>query len=93
VCNAQSNDLARSCGKCGADLAVESTTARARANFLANGRVRAVRIVHMDNCCRACAGHYGTYPKDQVPVLPVEGCSHELGCRCFYQPELTEIYP
>jgi hypothetical protein len=25
--------------------------------------------------------------------LPVEGCSHALGCRCFYQPVLDEIYP
>ena len=27
------------------------------------------------------------------PTLPVEGCSHGLGCRCYYEPVLTEIYP
>jgi hypothetical protein len=28
-----------------------------------------------------------------VPELPVRGCSHKNGCRCFYEPFLTDIYP
>jgi hypothetical protein len=58
-----------------------------------NERVSLIRISVADNCCPACAAAQGAYPKESVPVLPIEGCSHGLGCRCFYEPVLTEIYP
>jgi hypothetical protein len=35
----------------------------------------------------------GEFPKDEVPALPVRGCSHAHGCRCFYEPALVDIYP
>jgi hypothetical protein len=92
-CNAQSLDTAANCVNCGADLSEYSETAVAINRFQANPRVRNVRLVVMKDACPACQQIEGTYPKDAVPSLPAEGCSHHLGCRCFYQPFLDEIYP
>lgn len=92
-CNAPSPDVARTCVNCGADLTEMSATAIARKRFQSNPRVGLVRILVNHDACPACQEKEGTYSKDAVPVLPVEGCSHEHGCRCFYQPYLDEIYP
>jgi hypothetical protein len=61
--------------------------------FQENSRVRDVRVVISADCCPVCAAHEGTYAKDEAPGLPVEGCSHPNGCRCFYEPMLNIIYP
>ena len=58
-----------------------------------NPRVRDVRLIVAADACPVCAAHEGTYPKDQAPELPIEGCSNPAGCRCFYEPMLTEVYP
>ena len=92
-CNSQSTDEVSVCPRCGADLKVSSQTALALARMQANDRVSLVRISVMDTGCPACAAAQGAYPKDQTPSLPIEGCSHPLGCRCHYEPVLTEIYP
>ncbi len=92
-CNAQSPDVARNCVNCGADLSEMSTTAIARKRFQLNPRVRMVRVIVSHDACPACQEIEGSYPKDSIPSLPVDGCSHERGCRCFYQPILEEIYP
>lgn len=92
-CNAQSPDSAVYCLNCQADLREKSTTAIALQRFRKNSRVKNVRLVVAHDCCPACRLAEGTYNKDQVPDLPVEGCSHALGCRCFYEPMLSEIYP
>ena len=92
-CNKQSTDDVTVCPRCGAELRKESQTARALASMQINDRVAQVRISVMDNCCPACAAAQGAYPKDKVPPLPIEGCSHQLGCRCYYEPVLSEIYP
>jgi hypothetical protein len=78
---------------CQADLSEWSNTAVALKQFKENPRVKYVRLMVDANCCPACHEVEGAYPKDQVPVLPVEGCSHSLGCRCFYLPFLEEIFP
>jgi len=92
-CNTQSPDLLAVCARCGADLKTQSLTTLARVKFQQNERVSQIRVSVSDNCCPACAAAQGAYAKDQVPVLPIEGCSHGLGCRCYYEPVLTEIYP
>lgn len=92
-CNAQSPDSATHCLSCQADLRQVSTTAVALQRFRVNPRVRNVRLVVAHDCCPACQQAEGTYHKDQAPSLPVEGCSHSMGCRCFYEPMLSEIYP
>ncbi|MEW5870233.1 MAG: hypothetical protein AB1894_13230 [Chloroflexota bacterium] len=92
-CHTQSPDMVQVCPQCGADLDEFSETAVALKRMLANPRVNYVRISVADDCCPACRQAEGAYAKESVPKLPVEGCSHGLGCRCFYQPTLDEIYP
>lgn len=92
-CHAQSPDAASRCSGCGADLNEWSNTAASLSRMRANPRVSYVRIAVADNCCPACRQAEGAYEKSTAPRLPVEGCSHANGCRCFYQPVLEEIYP
>ncbi len=89
-CNTSSPDNATNCVNCNADLAQFSTTAVALANLQANPRVSAIRISVADDACSYCYERLDTYPKDQVPRLPHLGCSHENGCRCFYEPVLID---
>lgn len=58
----------------------------------ANPRVELVRVAGPDDCNTAQAVQ-GVYAKDDVPALPVEGCSRPNGCICAYEPVLNEIYP
>lgn len=92
-CHFQSPDHATHCVHCGADLKEWSETAVALKALQGNSRVIYVRISVAQDCCPACRRAEGAYAKDAVPRLPIEGCSHTLGCRCFYQPVLEEIYP
>ena len=92
-CNTESSDSIAICPTCQADLREFSKTAVALKRFQDNPRVSAVVLVVHGDACPACQEIQGTYPKDQVPTLPVEGCSHENGCRCFYQPVLETIFP
>ena len=92
-CNAQSPDTALNCVNCSADLKELSSTAVALKEFASNPRVNYVRLLVAEDSCPACQALEGTYEKDSVPVLPVEGCSHATGCRCFYQPYLNTIFP
>jgi len=92
-CHAQSADSATNCINCQADLSEFSYAAVALKRLQSNPRVLHVRLVVAHDCCPACRSVEGSYPKDEIPPLPVEGCSHALGCRCFYEPMLSEIYP
>ena len=92
-CQTQSPDAATICAGCQADLSEWSESAVALKRFQENPRVQYVRIAVAGDCCPACRAAQGAYEKKEAPRLPVEGCSHENGCRCFYQPFLTEIYP
>jgi hypothetical protein len=93
VCDKQSPNEVTICARCGSDLREKSMTALALKKMRANDRVSLVRISVGDECCPACAAVQGAHPKDDVPALPVEGCSHANGCRCFYEPVLTEVFP
>ena len=89
-CNASSPDNAHTCVNCQADLAAFSETAVALKRLQDNPRVRAIRISVAYDACSFCYERMNTYPKDQAPRLPHAGCSHENGCRCFYEPVLEE---
>ena len=69
------------------------TPKRALLKFQENERVKNVRLIVGGDCCPVCAAHEGTYDKFDAPNIPIEGCSHPKGCRCFYEPLLTSIYP
>jgi hypothetical protein len=61
--------------------------------MLHNPRVSRIRLIVAPDACPACRRYEGEYEKSAVPRLPTDGCSHTLGCRCFYEPTLSEIYP
>ena len=92
-CYAQSPDSATNCINCQVDLSEYSYTAVALKRLMSNPRVVNVRLLVAHDGCPACRAVERTYPKEEVPSLPVDGCSHPLGCRCFYEPMLSEIYP
>jgi hypothetical protein len=93
VCHTQSSDSALKCSVCNANLNETSEQAVALKKYQNNPRVQSLRVASSGDCCPACRKIEGNYPKDKTPVLPVVGCSHENGCRCFYEPILTEIFP
>lgn len=92
-CNTLSPDTVSQCANCGADLSQHAATAAALADFRANPRVSRIRLITANDACPACRDAQGAFDKANVPDLPVSGCSHKHGCRCFYEPFLTEIYP
>lgn len=92
-CNTQSGDSVTLCPSCGADLQELSASAVSLKRLRQNTRVLAIRLVVADDACPACQAVEGTYSKDDVPTLPVKGCSCNQGCTCFYEPMLNEIYP
>jgi hypothetical protein len=89
-CNASSPDDFQTCVNCHADLKLFSATAVALKRMQANPRVSAIRVSVSEDACSYCYELLRTYPKDEVPSLPHEGCSHENGCRCFYEPVLSD---
>ena len=62
------------------------------AELRSNPRVDLVRIAGPDDCGTAQTVQ-GVYAKDDVPALPVPGCSRPDGCICAYGPVLNDIYP
>jgi len=93
LCHTQAPDTAASCPKCGADLEKFSETSVAIQKMRENPRVKNLRLVVANDACPACQALEGTYAKDNLPRLPVAGCSHANGCSCFFEPMLDEIYP
>lgn len=70
-----------------------SPAAQALQRIQANPRVKYVVVIAPADACPTCQNLTGTYPKESAPRLPVDECSHPLGCRAFYLPYLDEIYP
>lgn len=93
VCHHQSPDAAITCSNCNVDFTLLSESAVALKRIQENERIKYVRIAVAHDCCPACRQAEGAYPKDNVPKLPIEGCSHNHGCRCFYQPVLDVLFP
>ena len=70
-----------------------SDAAVALKRLKANPRIKYIVLTAPADACPACQQLVGTYPKDEVPLLPYEECSHPLGCRAFYMPFIEELYP
>ncbi len=70
-----------------------SEAAQALKTLQANPRVKYITLIAPADACPACQQLAGTYPKDAVPPLPYEACSHPLGCRAYYEPLLEDVYP
>lgn len=92
-CHVQSPDSVTRCPHCGADLSEWSDSAVSLKRLQDNPRVTYIRLVVFSDCCPACRQFEGSYAKESAPKLPIEGCSHNLSCRCYYEPVLEVIYP
>ena len=75
------------------DMWETSEAAKSLERMKSNPRIKYIVIIVPEDACPACQNLTGTYPKDQVPRLPIEECSHPLGCRSYYLPYLDEIFP
>jgi hypothetical protein len=95
VCHTKSEDHAMVCPKCGADLRIDSLTARALRDILASPRASAVFVVAPAHACPSCRRAQGTFYKDtdRIPEIPIEGCSCPDGCTCRYEPLVNEPGP
>jgi hypothetical protein len=93
LCQTTAPDSVHVCANCGADLARHSVTATTLARLRGNPRVSRIRLIVAADACPACKAAEGDFDKRLAPDLPVIGCSHALGCRCFYEPLFTQIYP
>jgi hypothetical protein len=57
------------------------------------GLATKVRIMVAPDCCPVCRAHEGAYMFDDVPQLPLEGCSRAGGCNAVYAPVLDLFGP
>ena len=62
------------------------------ARLIENPRVIKIRLAAPQECAVG-QSKQGVYEKDNVPELPLKGCSRPGGCICTYEPILSEIYP
>ena len=93
VCRTVNEDLIKQCTNCQANLEVDSVRAQALSQILKSPRARMVQIVSWHDCCPTCRKVQGTHPRNNLPSLPVAGCSGEHGCRCQYEPFVIEVGP
>ncbi len=77
----------------------ENTDAKRRAEQRAalerirNGLATRVRILVAADACPVCRAYEGAYDFDDVPELPLEGCSRPDGCNAVYAPVLDLYGP
>ncbi len=57
-----------------------------------NPRIAEIRVAAPQECSVG-QSIQGVYQKDDVPTLPVKGCSRPGGCICTYEPVIEELYP
>jgi hypothetical protein len=74
---------------------IEQTMARHRETLarIRNGLATKVRILASHDSCPTCETVEGAYEFDEVPTLPLVGCSHPRECRCSYEPVLDRFGP
>jgi hypothetical protein len=92
-CNTSSSDHISICPSCGASLPENSTLGISLKRMRENQRVSAIQVSVAGDACPGCQTLQGTYSKEAAPLLPHPGCSHGTGCRCYYEPVLTEVFP
>lgn len=58
-----------------------------------NGLATKVRILVPSDACPACKSVDGAWSFEEVPELPLEGCSCRRGCSAAYEPVLDLFGP
>ncbi len=66
---------------------------RAALERIRNGLATRVRILVAADACPVCRAYEGAYDFDDVPELPLEGCSRPDGCNAVYAPVLDLYGP
>lgn len=69
------------------------TEQKAALERIRNGLATRVRILVAPNACPVCRAYEGAYELDEVPELPLEGCSRVGGCNAVYAPVLDLYGP
>jgi hypothetical protein len=72
------------------DRRVEQKAALER---IRGGLATRVRILVAADSCPVCRAYEGAYELDDVPELPLEGCSRVGGCNAVYAPVLDLYGP
>ena len=76
------------------DLEISAERQRKALEKIRSGGIATkVRILANQDSCPVCRTFEGAYDFDDVPLLPLEGCSHPQGCRCHYAPVLDRFGP
>lgn len=57
------------------------------------GLATRVRILVAPDACPVCRAFEGAYDFDEIPELPLEGCSRVGGCNAVYAPVLDLYGP
>jgi len=66
---------------------------RAALERIRKGLATRVRILVAPDCCPVCRAYEGAYKLEEVPELPLEGCSRVGGCNAVYAPVLDRFGP
>lgn len=69
------------------------TQQKAALDHIRAGLATRVRILVAPNACPVCRAFEGAYDFDNVPELPLEGCSRPGGCNAVYAPVLDLYGP
>jgi hypothetical protein len=69
-----------------------SEAAKSLKRMQENDRIKYIVILHQQ-VSSACQQLAGTYPKDQVPRLPIEYCFGTKRMQVYYLPYLGDLYP
>ncbi len=74
-------------GRFAADAVEKERSRRVLKDYSENEFITRVEIMCQDDSCRVCkAVAKRTYPLNKAPLIPIDGCTNESGCRCCYTP-------
>ncbi|MBP6016709.1 MAG: hypothetical protein KA586_08310 [Candidatus Promineofilum sp.] len=66
---------------------------KAALDRIRNGLATRARILVSPDACPVCRAREGAYAFEDIPELPLEGCSRPGGCNAVYEPVLDLFGP
>ena len=65
-----------------------------RLGIKAGGTIQGIRVLVGEESCPTCrANAERVFTPDDVPILPLAGCTHPDGCRCAYTLAMKSSLP
>jgi len=81
------NPVYHAVGRFAANAVEKERSRRVLKGYSEDEFITRVEIMCLDDSCRVCkAVAKRTYPLNKAPLIPIDGCTHESGCRCCYTP-------